>query len=71
VLEISYYVICDDCRNYAGYYPSASILEAFNHARALGWDVKIIEANTRGGWEVFGKCNNCVERDNGRESESA
>lgn len=68
MLETCYYVVCDGCRNYAAYHPAPSIVEALNHARRLGWNVEMIETATRGGWEVFGKCNYCVERDNGRES---
>jgi len=59
-LETSYYLICDGCRNYAGYNPSDSVLQVITNARRLGWEVVSTESKTRpGSQEVAAMCGYC------------
>jgi len=59
-LETSYYLVCDGCRNYAGYSPADSVILAINNAKRLGWSIVSTESKTYPGTQaVQAVCGYC------------
>jgi hypothetical protein len=61
-LETFYHVVCNTCRNYAGYNPYSSTVEALTNARRLGWDVVVTDSISYPGQPVVrATCADCLE----------
>jgi hypothetical protein len=60
MLECSFHIACDKCKNYASYEPTRNAVEAAINARRLGWYTVVIKADTRpGGYSIEALCVNC------------
>lgn len=61
-LETSYHVVCDICRNYAGYYPKDSFISAVQDAQKLGWWTEMTESKQTPGIPLLqAHCPNCQD----------
>lgn len=59
-LETSYHVVCDLCRNYAGYYPKDNFVGAVHDAQKLGWETEMTESKQTPGIPLLhALCPNC------------
>ena len=61
-MEQTHHVVCDLCRNYAGWNPWPTTVEAITAAKRLGWTVRTLESTSWPGTQVVvAKCPNCLE----------
>lgn len=60
MLECSFHIACDKCRNYASYEPTRNAMEATINARRLDWFTSQVKDDTRpGGYIISALCPSC------------